>query len=233
MKPRAVYALSTGRCGTMTLAHLLNRSIYLWAQHEPAPTLENESLLGYKRDPSAYSIYVDARQEQVQKVNAAGLIYGETANRLSFFAYEIEKYFDGDVKYIHLVRDKQGYVRSRYARGAYTGNGPWEDANIQPVFKNPWDDQAWKDTPRQDKIAWAWEETNGWIMEFLSTVPHHRCYHLSFADLISRDVEPLKGIFDFIGVKPPKDKLMLDVIGKKLHAGDKERLGWYDQGRRW
>lgn len=226
MKPKAVYALSTGRCGTTTLANLLDRSIHIKCHHEPEPPLFMESRLAHDRNPKAYEIYVDARTDLVGKAHRVGQIYGETGPRLSYFAYEIEKFFDGNVKFIHLIRDKKFVVRSKVVRGAYYDN-PWDVGMPRPL-----DDKTkllWPEMNPKARLEWSWEENKRWVTEFLDTIEDDRKFLLPFERMIDPDSGVMPELFEFIGATAPSEAIMREIIGKKMNAGEVDKLELYDQ----
>jgi hypothetical protein len=177
----------------------------------------------------AMEIYRMNRDPLVEEARVTGHnIYGETGPRMTFFANEVESYFKGNAKYIHLIRSKDEVVRSRYIRGAYSGNNRWDGGNILPLDVET--TEAWWDMTRKEKIEWSWEATNLWIWEFLRSIPADRGYVLEFEDLISGNLSLLEKIFKFVGVSSPPAVLLEHILEKKMNALPGNKLEEYDKG---
>ncbi len=165
----------------MSLARLLNSHPAVIGLHEPLPRLVELSGEAY-REPQApwaqFAIDV-ARRDHIQEANRQGKIYAETANRLTFFAYAIERVFPG-TRFIHLVRNPCAVIESGFRRGWYQGH-PWDVGRIKPS-KKPWISR-WESLSPTQKIAWNWVETNRFILEFLSSIPTERKLFLQLESL--------------------------------------------------
>lgn len=193
---KAVFTLSTGRCGTMTLARLLNSHPSVIGLHEPLPRLIELSGEAHRAPRAQWAQFaIDvARRDYIQEVNRQGKMYAETANRLTFFAYAIEKTFPG-TQFIHLVRNPFEVIESGYRRGWYRGH-PWDIGRIRP-FEEPWVSR-WNSLTVKQKIAWNWVETNRFILEFLSHVPKERKLFLQLETLHER----LADLWAFLKLQP-------------------------------
>ncbi len=94
-----------------------------------------------------------------------------------------EACFD-DALYIHLLRHPFGMIRS------------FEEAKLEQVFfryKHPFS--------RRELAELIWLVSQQNIGEFLTEVPARRQYQLRFEELVSRPVETLEGLCDFLGLK--------------------------------
>ncbi len=94
-----------------------------------------------------------------------------------------EDCFDGAL-YIHLLRHPFGMIRS------------FEEAKLEQVFfryEHPFS--------RRELAELIWLVSQQNIREFLSEVPARRQYQLRFEELVSRPVETLEGLCDFLGLE--------------------------------
>ena len=105
---QCVYALSTGRTGTQTLAAILRLSPRVVAQHEPAPRLVMATYEAYMEAASAdwiekWSPFVlAARDDFVLEANASEKVYVESNNRLTYVAKALQSAFPAS-KFIFLI----------------------------------------------------------------------------------------------------------------------------------
>lgn len=117
-----VFVLSTGRCGTKTLTHLLKLSSTVYARHEPAPRLYAEALDAYLSNlmpTTRYrAIFTAARAPDIGAAFLRGQVYAETSNWLTFFSPIIRDLLP-NAKFIHLVRHPRDVVRSGMRRKWY------------------------------------------------------------------------------------------------------------------
>lgn len=94
-----------------------------------------------------------------------------------------ENCFD-DALYIHLLRHPFGMIRS------------FEEAKLEQVFfryEHPFS--------RRELAELIWLVSQQNIGEFLTEVPARRQYQLRFEELVSRPVEALEGLCDFLGLE--------------------------------
>ncbi|HEV2862461.1 MAG TPA: amino acid adenylation domain-containing protein [Pyrinomonadaceae bacterium] len=94
-----------------------------------------------------------------------------------------EDCFDGAL-YVHLLRHPFGMIRS------------FEEAKLEQVFfrhEHPFS--------RRELAELIWLVSQQNIREFLTEVPARRRYQLRFEELVSRPVETLEGLCDFLGLE--------------------------------
>lgn len=192
---KAVFVLSTGRCGTMSLARLLNSHPRVIGLHEPLPRLVELSGEAYRTPEAPWAKFaIDvARRDYIQEANRQGKIYAETANRLTFFAHAIEDVFPGSL-FIHLVRNPCSVIDSGVRRGWYQGH-PWDKGRIRPLG-GLWA-RRWVCLSPAQKVAWNWVETNRFILNFLSGLPSERKLFLQLERL--EEMQP--SLWRFLGVE--------------------------------
>ena len=218
-----VYALSTGRTGTQTLAAMLRLSPQIVAQHEPAPRLVMATYEAYMESTSAdwlekWSRFVLAsRDDFVLEANAAGKVYVESNNRLTYVAKALQAAFPAS-KFIFSHRDPFKVIRSGMQRGAYQGPGKaWNFARIQPrpgeAFSDSWDAMI-----PLEKEAWRWAQINREAKLFFDALPDDRKYELPSSVFFSGNDNVYKEIFEFIGVPCPSSSEIQQVMGRKMNA---------------
>jgi hypothetical protein len=221
-----LFALSTGRVGTATLAAILNSSPKIAAIHEPTPRLLNASLRAYQStaagldDMGEAAFAIDAaRAEFVWRSLQKGKIYAETNNRLTFLAPALSKFFP-ESKFVLLHRHPVEVIRSGFRRGWYAGH-VWDWARIQPVPGSTYAD-SWAEMTQIQKIAWYWMEINRFSLECLSRLSADRAMTVDSRQLFSGDRQALTRIFSLIGVDVPDDAVVRKVLEKNLNASSSE-----------
>jgi hypothetical protein len=112
------FVVSTGRCGSKSIADLLNASPDCVCVHELEPRLISEA--------TAY-LYGDLRHEEAVTLLRStrpstrnGKQFGESNHKLSYLIPAINAAFP-DAKFVWLVRDGRRTVESMYKRGWYRG----------------------------------------------------------------------------------------------------------------
>jgi hypothetical protein len=197
----------------MTLARILDLNPKVKCFHEPRPRLIIESKRAYEGSPCSGEVFAACRIDLVSEILNRGLIYGECANGSTFFAPYIDRFFNRKVKFIHLVRELEGFVQSGLKRHWYKGN-PWDVGRIVPK-------EGWSRQSQRGKIIWLWHETNAWIKRFLKTVDASRRFHLDFSDLVSGNMKIVGEMFSYIGVDTPNKQKVLQILEKRLNSSDK------------
>ena len=220
---RCVFALSTGRTGTQTLAALLRLSPHIVAQHEPAPRLVQASLDAYMDTASPewlerWSAFVLAtRDDFVLGANAEGKVYVESNNRLTYLAGAVREAFPAS-KFIFSHRDPYKVIRSGMQRGAYQGSGKaWNFARIRPRSGEPFADQ-WANMEPLEKEAWRWAQINKEAKVFFDSLPEERKLELPATTFFQANERTYREIFEFVGAPcPPLDEIR-QIMGRKMNA---------------
>lgn len=205
-----VWLLAAGKCGTTTLANLLNLSPGIMAMHEVAPRLWHLGHALWKTNcaPGWETLLWACKRDVVSVINGLGYVYAEMNHRLTFFAPAVERMTKGSAKYIFVMRDMDGHTYSAFRWGFYMQPG----GNHAGRIKN------YDITDRGEQIAWAWYEQNRWSLEFLESIPEERKFYLPFEDIKNHNVEKLESLYDFCGGTRPRDGEIEECLRLKTNA---------------
>ncbi len=231
---KPVFTLSTGRCGTMTLAALMNLSSYIDAFHEPEPKLIYSSYLAFMNNnnciPLEYwkKVVAHARDAIILKSHYSGRTYFETNNRITLMAsFFIDCYPSS--RFVHLYRHPYDFVRSAIRRKYYSGHR-WDFARIKPDNEDPYKDK-WKDMSQLEKCAWLWNKVNVFILDTLSHLPPERKFFLKSEDLFKGENEIIESLYKFASEAPlPSERKVKRLLNKQLN---RQLKGDYPQPSKW
>jgi len=194
-----VFVLSTGRCGTALMTDILSKSSKLRVEHDPKPGLEYVSSLIHREEISveALTVAVLAARFDLFFLDSflRGKIYVETNNRISLFSPALAKLLP-NAKFIHLVRNPADFVRSGMRRGYYL-EGVGHYHRLDGSRYAPWSSFS-----RLGKIAWEWNEINGKIEHFKSSVEASRVLTIN-SESLYKDPLVVGKIFEFIEIENP------------------------------
>ncbi len=225
---RCVFVLSTGRCGTQTLAHVLDASPDLLACHEPKPHFLKATRAAYDqatvpvrfRDSFTYQYlrqrYVDHRANAPLRAAVhQRLWFAECANRLTYAAADLARYLPQS-RFILLHRDPAAVIRSGMRRGYYQHHA-WDRHRIVP---HP-DDPAAREWPTWNafqRTCWYWQAVNGIALHLINELPPDRSYRLASADLFDADSPALSGLFEWLGIQSPSAQELHQRLKSPLNA---------------
>ena len=225
---RCIFVLSTGRCGTKTLAHLLDLAPDIAAHHEPKPRFLKKTHQAYMQDRRAdrYAdsftkrylearLYSHADEQHMRQALRRGILYAECSNRLTYVAGDLARFLPRS-RFIFLHRDPAGTVRSGMRRAYYAGH-VWDHARITPRPGTA-GAQQWLRWDAFQRTCWYWNEVNMLALAFLKTLPPERIFTLPSADLFAARPETIDGLFRWCGVKPPDASRVNDVLSQSLNA---------------
>lgn len=212
------FVLSTGRCGTKLLTHLLLLAPQLDVYHIPTPELEFLSRLAFAeglRELDAYSKAVMAARYNLWEssfLRRHG--YVETSNRITFFAPHLYRILPHS-KFVQVVRHPADFARSAMRREYYNGN-PSDIGRIEPA---PGSDVPWNTMERLEKVGWLWNATNEFIEQFKATCTPDRFLFVKAEDLF-RDVATVRQVHRFIGAREvPSDSRIQHGLRRKVNEG--------------
>jgi hypothetical protein len=225
-KNEAFFVLSAGRCGTMTLAHLLNTAKNARVWHHPQPDLIAESLRAYRGEIEKERTFWRARHSLMHKTWADDLIHGETDLLMTPFCDMLAKEIPNS-KFIVLVRDPKDFVRSGMRRNYYRGH-PWDFGRLRPK-ENTEAYEKWNRLDQFEKICWLWNETYERILHITGSIAQERVLLVFFEDLVE-DINQTKAIFDFFNLEGFEKTKIKDVLGKRFNA---QHSGKFSRSGQW
>ena len=215
-----VFVLSTGRCGTTTLAALMSLAPRVNAFHEPQPSLSN---LAQKVNDS-----VDVDQELVAEAlllarrslwkasNLAGKRYVEAAHQASFLAPSL-LHLMPHARFLHLSRAPATFAGSALSFGFYTK--PLQETRWRCPRPGTPAAAAWASLDPFAKIVWYWREVNAFARNFLKSLPPGQGLHLRSEDIFRAEPEALRRLYTLVDSEPPPRRRIDRVLGQQLNAG--------------
>ena len=215
-----VFVLSTGRCGTQTLAALLGLSKRTLSLHSPWPRLGQLSRLAYEQgvldEGEAFiEAFLIARKNLIQASAIAGKIYTETGPYNTFLAPVIRLALP-KTRFIHLVRNPIHVVASAMQRKWYVDNTD-DFTRIRPRSVST---IAWDQFNILQKNAWLWAETNRWIMDYCDTLPPEQYLRLHAEDIFAGKADTVDQLFSFMSIPNPSQNRIRRVLQNRLNASD-------------
>ena len=200
-----VFILSTGRCGSEFIHHLLSQSECAKSYHEAHPNLMYFSNYAYHNQEKSEVLKMMIRASRMELILDAfneNKIYMESNQCLSFFAPVLNDLFP-QCRFIHLLRDPADFVRSAIRKGWHANDSIWEAGRLQ--MNTP----AWHTLNQISKLSWLWLKTNEYLSRVLSDLPPQRVLTVKTEDMFS-SIERVKKIFNFCGVAVPASDTVLE-----------------------
>lgn len=217
-----LFTLSTGRSGTQCLAKILETSEKVQSYHEnhPMPCMHarSEARRGvYDFGVCPWGCPAEWRRHPLKGHRSALIaesrgLYSETGWGLTHYAPLIQRMGIG-ARWIHLVRDPRTWTLSWLADGVPVR--PSHGAQVCPEG-DPLHDLHWSWEPHVRSLWW-WAEVHRYALTFARTAD---VYRLRFEDMIRGDVS---GLFDWLGLDCPQDRIDEVVRTKWNHKGHKKR----------
>lgn len=216
----AFFCMSSGRCGTMTLAHVLETADNAQVYHHPYPYLVAETGRAWHNAIDCRDTFWRFRGGVIRQAWAQGQVFGELDVNMTPFAKTIAAEIP-HAKFLVLVRHPAGFVRSGMRRNYYLGGNIWDNARLRPEPDHP-DAERFESLNQFEKVCWLWNETYKRIREFVAQVGEDRCLTVRFEDVIKgpKAFEPL---FEFLGLTGYDPETVRTVLAQKLNeqtAGD-------------
>ncbi|MBL4657795.1 MAG: sulfotransferase, partial [Flavobacteriales bacterium] len=211
------FVLSTGRCGTKLLTNIFESHGECLPFHQPIPELLHFNKYAYSnfesKNEELTSMIDIARFEYIRKTILLDKHYIETNSNITFFAHQLAKLFPNS-RFIHVIRKPEGFVKSGYSRGWYTGKISYDENKITT---DDVDGVSWEKISQIGKIAWLWNETNSFVHNFKATLPENRILTVTSEGLF-KDPEVMGEIFKFLSLAPLDDSQMEKFLSKKVNA---------------
>ena len=223
---KAFFSLSSGRCGTQTLANILNTASNTKVYHHPKPYLVNETQKAYQDKIDKSKTFWRARKGVINDAWNDSLIFGELDHNMTPFATTIFKEIP-DSKFILLIRNPWNYVRSGMRRNYYFGH-PWDTGRLCPDV-NHQDYERWQNMDQFEKICWLWNETYQRISKYLEQIPVDNYIVVKFEDLIA-NTEKSREIFEFLNLKKFRKNVVDSILSKKTNE---QTSGSFSKPEEW
>lgn len=211
---KAFFVLSAGRCGTLTLTHLLATASNARVWHHPQPDPIKEALLAYWGRIDKRKEFWKARYPIIHKTWSEGLIHGETDLLMTPFCDMLANEIP-DSKFIVLVRDPRDFVRSGMRRNYYYGH-PWDFGRLRPQ-EGTEEFESWNKLDQFGKVCWLWSKTYENTNRIIDQISRDRVITVRFEDLVE-GIEKTEEIFNFLGLEGFDDKKIRDLLSHKLNA---------------
>lgn len=184
-----VFFLSTGRCGTAWLSHVLESKEDLKIYHHPEPVMRSQGKLSYEMNLKRQDrnenelllvkeMFLAGREDLLLNCARGNKRPIFTDSRSTFFAYEMLELFP-NAKFVFIHRHPGEVVRSGIRRSWYKAKHQSELNRIIPLQGEAYFEE-WKDLSDIEKISWLWKETNTFIENFSKSVAPENFYEISF-----------------------------------------------------
>ncbi len=229
-----VFVLSTGRCGTKWFSDIFQKDRSLAVFHAPVPNLSVQGKYAWEllrdnhRDPSSpefkllAEIFIAGREQHLRYTAKAEKRYIETNNYITFFAPVLADIFP-DAKFLHIVRNPVGFIRSGIDRSYYL-EGNVDDMKRISGSSLP-GNELWNSYSQYSKIAWLWNETNTFIETFSKQIAPERFKSFVFN---LKEPDPVVEVMDFLNINVSR-KTIQAQLGKKKNSQERRISKPYDQ----
>ena len=222
----ALWVLSTGRCGTVTLSQLLEQSPDMVCFHEPMPRLMTHFNDAYHNpnDEFLEKLVHASRIDLMSSIKGLGYMYGEASNRTTPYAPYLKRLFPKS-KFIWLMRDMDGFVPSAYHWRWYDLQADkYRDTRLIPPPEAG---------TRRQVLAWYWCYVNEFISKFVAGIDRKDWMFLDFDAIQRWDMDTLNGVFDWVGIKRPELDKAAEILEGELNHGRRHAIekdwGIYDR----
>lgn len=222
-----VFVLSTGRCGSMLLTHILEAAGGVRVAHTPRPELVRASRRAFEEIAEKPDFFVEViktvREEDIAEAHRFGDVYVETNNRITFFAPALARAFPS-AKFVHLVRHPAAFVRSGIRRRWYQGH-PYDLGRIEPPDAEA---SGWRDRDPIEKIGWLWQATNDFVERFRPDVAEERFLFVRAEDLFA-DPATAAEILRFSGLSVLPEERLASFLQVPVNAQDRRDFPVYEE----
>jgi hypothetical protein len=207
------FCLSTGRCGTKTLAKILGIASNARVYHHPRPYLVKETLHAYHDSIDKADTFWRARSSVIRSAWETGKIFGELDHNMTPFTPAIAREIPGS-KFLVLIRNPWDFVRSAMRRQYYRGH-VWDHGRLRPEPDHG-DAERWNQMSSFEKTCWLWNATYERIEQYLSEISQERYRIVYFEKLIS-DPEYVRQIFDYLALDGFDTAAVEEILSQKLN----------------
>lgn len=212
--------LSTGRCGTMTVARLLQLSSSFTASHEDVtfglrafqtPCME----AGLRGKQWQKAVLKEQLGANWTKAYLSGKRWCSASHFLTFFAPALAE-LSRDARFLHLVRDPYEVIRSAVSRGWYNDH-PSDVYRPRPPHNDP-SHQDWPRWGSLEKNCWYWARVNRFALRLREEIGGERVLLLKSEDLFRADGATAATMISFFGGTLPNTSSIVEVLSEKHNA---------------
>ena len=200
--------LGTGKCGTVTMSHLLNASPGMFAYHELSPRLWHLCDRVYRDNCSSSvwdEIYWATRRDVCSVTADNGLSFGEVNNRATFFLPAFKRLFP-KAKFIVMWRDFDSCVTSMSRWGIYTKNDRAIDGRLElPDYV----------TDSRQACAWYWCTLYDFVIEHIDDT---NFTVIPFDWLKNNRIGSIQNAFEQIGLVVPQEHEIESILARKHNS---------------
>lgn len=191
-----VFILSTGRTGTKLMTKIFSHYDQIDAHHEAFPMLQyfpNYIYHNQENSDMLKGMFLAARMELILNAFNNYKTYIESNQCLVFYAYIISNLFK-KAKFIHLIRHPGAFIRSAVMKGFHLNDSIWESGRVRMENMSEWlkHDQI-------EKLAWVWNTTNKFIIDFFDKIESERTMVVRLED-ITGNLTLFDNILKFAGI---------------------------------
>ncbi len=204
------FVLSTGRSGSMTIAHLLSQHTNITAKHEPHRSLIRVSA-ELSNDVRSYDqVLKECRSIYNNSTTYPAGVYIESDHKLFNLVAVLDSLFP-KCRFIWLTRNGIDTVASTYSRGWFSSDeenetnahnnnnkGMWAYYRLNGFKCGSLPKKKWQEMSAFERNCWYWTYVNSKIELQLSSLSSERWMRVKLED-ISFQVEKLQ---QFLGVEP-------------------------------
>lgn len=154
------FIVSTGRCGSTTIANYLSQAKDVICKHEPYPQYIIEAPLYHYGQYNHRDLIRSLQATRKATINKKQ--YGESNHNLSYMIPALKEAFP-TAKFIWLIRNAQDCIASMHARGWYSNNTElheWEKWRITGYKTKSTSLIKWKLMSPFEKCCWHWNYKN-------------------------------------------------------------------------
>lgn len=209
---RALFVISTGRVGTVSLIQVLNLSPLVEAHHEPQPTylhLMPQAFVEMSQRPRRYArLFARARAKYLYDAARRGKVFAEST-LFKHYAPVIADLMP-QARFLHVHRHPGGVIRSTMRRGWYASHG-YDRYRPRPGVDDP-NYQHWPTWSAFEKNCWLWATENEQFLRLAASIGTHRVMQASFDQLFNPDSGCAGRMFDFMGVPRPSASALRQAL---------------------
>ena len=235
---RTFWIVSSGRCGSKSIAYILNEAQNTHVYHEPVWTqadlnmwspiyrqyqLKEKGSLGKNWLKDMKMRFLHNRGQMVWEAHEVGKIYGETSPVMFAFMPALKDlYLEKGAKFIHLVRHPYYQVRSMVHFGWWSPN---KDKAVGRIDAAPDEFEGYEnDWSKMDvtmKNLWYWIEKQKQIIADFEDIPEDQKRIFRLEDF---SVPSFKWLYEWLNLEPHRTGRTDQILTDDLEGEIKEEL---------